>query len=237
MSYNNKLIIVKAKLKGNFKLNNCGSHYTISNNGRDVFYYFKNSDNRWFPHKLSLNFDDFNDDLVRYCEWKLEDPYISEEKLEFYLIKLFNRIVNYKNVFEKYKVDDYLLDKNGKFNLSVFNYDIKLREKVFSNLPCYYQLNAPYSANQNWHLFSLMIKSGTTKDLYRDVAELSRDEFEKELCSEELKFEYVEHYGENNRFYFEFVDENDDAFNVIKIVFYIVENNKIKLFFCKDNYH
>jgi hypothetical protein len=65
---------------------------------------------------------------------------------------------------------------------------------------------------------------------------LSRADFEKELNTDELGMEYVEHYGDQNKFYFEFVEE-ETGFEFAKIILYLIENNKIKFFFLKDKYH
>ena len=50
------------------------------------------------------------------------------------------------------------------------------------------------------------------------------------------RMEYVEHYGDQNKFYFEFVEE-ETGFEFAKIILYLIENNKIKFFFLKDEYH
>jgi disulfide oxidoreductase YuzD len=82
----------------------------------------------------------------------------------------------------------------------------------------------------------MAVKSTIESETYKDLAELSRADFEKELSSEGLKMEYVEHYGDQNKFYFELIDDIED-FEYVKIVLYLIENDKVKFFFLKDNYN
>ncbi len=227
---------MKIQLAKNYQLNNCGNYYTISNKERDVFYYYKDCCLQGFPNQLNVNTKDFDDALLKYCENKMNDNYLTDEQLEFYLIIYFNRLLNYKNKFDRYKIDDYLLDKNGKLSLLTLNYDKSQREKIGLNLPNYFKLDSPFSENSNWYIFNYVNKIMIESILYNDMAELSRADFEKELNTDELGMEYVEHYGDQNKFYFEFVEE-ETGFEFAKIILYLIENNKIKFFFLKDKYH
>ena len=227
---------MKIQLAKNYQLNNCGNYYTISNKERDVFYYYKDCCLQGFPNQLNVNTKDFDDALLKYCENKMNDNYLTDEQLEFYLIIYFNRLLNYKNKFDRYKIDDYLLDKNGKLSLLTLNYDKSQREKIGLNLPNYFKLDSPFSENSNWYIFNYTNKIMIESILYNDMAELSRADFEKELNTDELGMEYVEHYGDQNKFYFEFVEE-ETGFEFAKIILYLIENNKIKFFFLKDKYH
>ena len=227
---------MKIQLAKNYQLNNCGNYYTISNKERDVFYYNKDCCLQGFPNQLNVNTKDFDDALLKYCENKMNDNYLTDEQLEFYIIIYFNRLLNYKNKFDRYKIDDYLLDKNGKLSLLTLNYDKIQREKIGLNLPNYFKLDSPFSENSNWYIFNYVNKIMIESILYNDMAELSRADFEKELNTDELGMEYVEHYGDQNKFYFEFVEE-ETGFEFAKIILYLIENNKIKFFFLKDKYH
>lgn len=227
---------MKIQLAKNYQLNNCGNYYTISNKERDVFYYNKGCCLQGFPNQLNVNTKDFDDALLKYCENKMNDNYLTDEQLEFYIIIYFNRLLNYKNKFNRYKIDDYLLDKNGKLSLLTLNYDKSQREKIGLNLPNYFKLDSPFSENSNWYIFNYTNKIMIESILYNDMAELSRADFEKELNTDELGMEYVEHYGDQNKFYFEFVEE-ETGFEFAKIILYLIENNKIKFFFLKDEYH
>ena len=227
---------MKIQLAKNYQLNNCGNYYTISNKERDVFYYYKDCCLQGFPNQLNVNTKDFDDALLKYCENKMNDNYLTDEQLEFYIIIYFNRLLNYKNKFDRYKIDDYLLDKNGKLSLLTLNYDKSQREKIGLNLPNYFKLDSPFSENSNWYIFNYVNKIMIESILYNDMAELSRADFEKELNTDELGMEYVEHYGDQNKFYFEFVEE-ETGFEFAKIILYLIENNKIKFFFLKDKYH
>ncbi len=227
---------MKIQLAKNYQLNNCGNYYTISNKERDVFYYNKDCCLQGFPNQLNVNTKDFDDALLKYCENKMNDNYLTDEQLEFYIIIYFNRLLNYKNKFNRYKIDDYLLDKNGKLSLLTLNYDKIQREKIGLNLPNYFKLDSPFSENSNWYIFNYVNKIMIESILYNDMAELSRADFEKELNTDELGMEYVEHYGDQNKFYFEFVEE-ETGFEFAKIILYLIENNKNKFFFLKDEYH
>jgi hypothetical protein len=227
---------MKTQLVKNYLLNNCGKYYTISKQGRDVFYFNKESNFQGFPNQLNVNTEDFDDAFLKYCEEKMNNWYITDEQLEFYIIKYFNRLLNYKNKFDRYKIDEYLLDKNGKLSFLTLKYDKRHRKNIGRNVSNYFKLDTPYSENCDWYLFNMIVKSTTESETYKDVAELSRADFEKELSSEVLKMEYVELYGDQNKFYFELIDDTED-FEYVKIVLYLIENDKVKFFFLKDNYN
>jgi hypothetical protein len=95
----------------------------------------------------------------------------------------------------------------------------------------------PYSENKNWYIFNCVKKESINFIKEKDIAEFSRAEFEKELKTDQLRLEYIEHYESENKFYFEFVGDGDENFNFAKIVLYLVQNGKIKLFFLKDEYN
>jgi hypothetical protein len=227
---------MKTQLVKNYLLNNCGKYYTISKQGRDVFYFNKESNFQGFPNQLNVNTEDFDDAFLKYCEEKMNNWYITDEQLEFYIIKYFNRLLNYKNKFDRYKIDEYLLDKNGKLSFLTLKYDKRHRKNIGRNVSNYFKLDTPYSENCDWYLFNMIVKSTTESETYKDVAELSRADFEKELSSDALKLEYVELYGDQNKFYFELIDDTED-FEYVKIVLYLIENDKVKFFFLKDNYN
>jgi hypothetical protein len=227
---------MKTQLAKNYQLNNCGNYYTISNRGRDVFYFNKDSFFGGCPQQINVNTDDFEDQFLNYCEMKMNGCYITDEQLEFYIIKYFNRLLNYKNKFDRYKIDEYLLDKNGRLSFLTLNYDRRHRKNIQRNFSNYFKLDTPYSENCDWYLFNMAVKSTIESETYKDLAELSRADFEKELSSEGLKMEYVEHYGDQNKFYFELIDDIED-FEYVKIVLYLIENDKVKFFFLKDNYN
>ncbi len=225
---------MKTQLVKNYLLNNCGKYYTISKQGRDVFYFNKESNFQGFPNQLNVNTEDFDDAFLKYCEEKMNNWYITDEQLEFYIIKYFNRLLNYKNKFDRYKIDEYLLDKNGKLSFLTLKYDKRHRKNIGRNVSNYFKLDTPYSENCDWYLFNMIVKSTTESETYKDVEELSRADFEKELSSDALKLEYVELYGDQNKFYFELIDDSED-FEYVKIVLYLIENDKVKFFFLKDN--
>lgn len=227
---------MKTQLPKNFQLNNHLKYYTISHHGRDVFYFKKESLYKGFPNQINVKTSSFKDQLLNYCEDKMNTWDISDSKLEFYIIKYFNRLLRYKSKFELFKIDDYLLDKNGKLNIVSLNYFKERLKNVFLNLEQYFQINTPFSANQNWWLYNFIKKQNIDFEKDFDLAELNRDDFEKELNTLNLQIEYVENYHTNNKFYFEFI-KNDDYFKSAKIVFYMTTKEELKLFFLKNDYH
>ena len=228
---------MKTQLAKNYQLNNCGKYYTISNKGRDVFYFNKDSFFVGFPQQLNVKTEVFNDQFLEYCESKMNSWYRTDEQLEFYIVKYFNRLVTYKEKFKTFMIDEYLLDKNGRLSYNTFNFDRRLRRKIFQNASNYFQNDVAYSDNINWYIFNCIKKQAIDFKKNKDFAECSRAEFENELCNDELRHEYVEHYDSDNKFYFEFVGDEDENFNFAKIVFSLTQNGKMKLFFLKDNYN
>jgi hypothetical protein len=228
---------MKTQLAKNYQLNNCGKYYTISNRGRDVFYFNKESFFGGFPQQLNVKTEAFNDQLLEYCESKMNSWYRTDEQLEFYIVKYFNRLITYKEKFKLFKIDDYLLDKNGRLSYNTFNYERRLRKKIFQNASIYFQNDVAYSDNINWYIFNFIKKEAIDFKKDKDFAECSRAEFENALSNDELRHEYVEHYNSDNKFYFEFVGDEDENFNFAKIIFFLTQNGKMKLFFLKDNYN
>ena len=228
---------MKTQLAKSYQLNNYNHYYTISNKiGEDVFYYRKNSNFYGFPNQISVKTETFNDDYLNYCERKMNRWYLSEDELEFYIINYFNRLLKYKNKLTLYKIDDYLLNKNGRLSIVSLNFYKERLKTVFNNLDQYVKLNSPYSTNHNWWLFNFIKKQNIDFEKDYDFAELNRQDFEKELNNDKLRFEYVEHYHPQNKFYFEFI-KNNDGFTIAKIVFYMTTNDEVKLFFLKSEYH
>lgn len=228
---------MKTQLPKHFQLNNCIKYYTISHHGRDVFYFNRESFFSGFPHQMNVKTEVFNDQLLEYCESKMNGGFITDEQMEFYIVKYFNRLVTHKEKFNLFKIDDYLLDKNGKFSYNTFNYDRRLRKRIFKYAVNYFHLDTPFSENKNWYIFNCIKKESINFEKDRDIAEFSRAEFEKELINEQLKHEYVDHYDAENKFYFEFVGDDEENFDFAKIVLYLVQNGKVKLFFLKDKYN
>jgi hypothetical protein len=228
---------MKTQLAKNYQLNNCGKYYTISNKGRDVFYFNKESFFAGFPQQLNVKTEAFNDQFLEYCESKMNSWYRTDEQLEFYIVKYFNRLITYKEKFKTFMIDDYLLDKNGRLSYNTFNYDRRLRKKIFQNASNYFQNDVAYSDNINWYIFNFIKKEAIEFKNDKDIAECSRAEFENALSNDELRHEYVEHYDSGNKFYFEFVGDEDENFNFAKIVFSLTQNGEMKLFFLKDNYN
>jgi len=227
---------MKTQLPKNFQLNNYVEYYTISLHKRDVFYFKKASFFEGFPKQININTSVFKDQLLDYCERKMNTWDISEEKLEFYIIKYFNRVLQYKSKYELFKIDDYLLDKNGRLSIVSLNYYGEKIKNVFFNLELYFQINECFSTNYNWWLYHFIKKLNIDFQNDYDFAELSRQDFEKELNSDNIKFEYVENYHPKNKFYFEFI-KNDDGFTTAKIVFYMTTDDDLNLFFLKNEYH
>lgn len=228
---------MKTQLPKNFQLNNCIKYYTISHHGRDVFYFNKESFFSGFPQQMNVKTESFNDQFLEYCENKMNSWNCSDEHLEFFIVKYFNRLITYKDKFKLFKIDDYLLDKNGKFSYNTFNYDRRFRRRIFKYAVNYFNLDTPYSENKNWYIYNCIKKESINFEKDKDIAEFSRTEFEKELNNDQLRLEYVEHYDAENKFYFEFVGDDNKNFNFANIVLYLVQNGKVKLFFLKDKYN
>lgn len=230
---------MKLKLAKNYQLNNCGRYYTISNcEGKDVFYFKKSNINYGFPFYSNIKIDVFEDELLYYCERKMSQCCLSNEKFEFFLITYFNRILKHQAKLNLYKIDEHLLNKNGKLSITLLNYDLDRISSFAENLNLHLSINIPYSPNYNWWIFNTVQKMITYNYFERDsdVAELSREDFEKELNCDLLKMEYVEHYSHDNKFYFEFV-KNEDNLPKAKIVFYMTTKEQVQLFFLKNEYH
>jgi hypothetical protein len=94
----------------------------------------------------------------------------------------------------------------------------------------------PYSENKNWYIFNCVKKESINFIKEKDIAEFSRAEFEIELKTDQLRLEYVEHYDPENKFYFEFVGDDEENFDFAKIVFFMTQKGKIKFFFLRDQY-
>ena len=227
---------MKTQLEKNYQLNNCIKYYTISHHGRDVFYFNKESFFRGYPNQMNVKTEALGDQLLDYCEAKMNISNVSDEQVEFYIIKYFNRLLKHKDKYNLFKIDDYLLDKNGKFSYNTFNYDRKFRKKIFKNAANYFQNDVPYSENKNWYIFNCVKKEAADFEKDKDNAEITSSEFEKELSNDLLRHEYVELYDSENTFHFEFIDDEDENFKFAKIVFFLTQNGKIKLFFLKNEY-
>ena len=90
---------MKFKLENEYTLNNCGNYYTVCNkDGTDVFYFRPEFAEEGFPAQINVLTSKFSDAFMNYCERKMNEVNISDEKLQFYIIKYFNRLLKYKGV-------------------------------------------------------------------------------------------------------------------------------------------
>ncbi len=223
---------MKIKLPNDYKLNNCGNYYTVSDyHGRDLFYYKPEYLFQGFPAQINVLTSKFSDQFLSYCEQKMNDLYISDEKLQFYIINYFNRLLKYRT-FDIYKIDEYLLDKNGSFSPILHAYYLSRYNSVTNNMELYFKPNLPYSINnQNW-FFKIVEKQIFNIEIEPGIIEIDRADFERELSIDALKFEYVEGFHTSNQFYYEMIEEEHFK-PYFKECYYMTVDKHLQFFFVK----
>ena len=110
---------INNRLKPAYQFNKRGRAYTISQvDGKDLFYYRPSKYELTgidYPHNLSVNIPVLGDQLLVFCANQIAYSYMSEEKLEFYLATIFNRLLQHKNC-ELFFIEDCVLDRYGAYN-------------------------------------------------------------------------------------------------------------------------
>ena len=223
---------MKFKLENEYTLNNCGNYYTVCNkDGTDVFYFRPEFAEEGFPAQINVLTSKFSDAFMNYCERKMNEVNISDEKLQFYIIKYFNRLLKYRT-FDIYKIDEHLLDKNGRFNTILHENYLSSYHSVSNNLELYFKPNLPYSSNTHDWFFKFVEKQIFKIELESGIIEIDRSDFEKELSCDALKFEYVDGFHSSNKFYFELVDESHIK-PYFSECYYMTLNDQLQFFFLK----
>ncbi len=222
-----------------YQLNKRGRAYTISQvDGKDLFYYRPSNYELTgidYPHNLSVNIPVFGDQLMAYCANQIAFSYISEEKLEFYLVSIFNRLLKDKNC-ELFFIEDCVLDRNGAYNEMLHDYFNDRYIDIYVNPDAFYQVKEAYSLKYNTPLFLYINKEINRKELCKDAFKIPRKLFESVLVSEQLGDAYVEEYHPNSSFYFEKNKGIGSFSDYFTGVFFMVLEQRVQLliFVSKD---
>ena len=217
-----------------YQLNKCNQLYTISDyEGKDLFYFIKDEKNPFnisYPYTISTNTMVFNDLLMDYCINRISNNYLSEEKLEFYLMIYFSRMLTY-DFSSAFYIDECVLDKNGKYNSILNKFHQRKYNEIRFNTADNIMLNTPYSEFYNTTVFKFINKEFKRDELYKDLIELNRKTFETSLITENLKDAYVSSYHLNSRFFYEFNTDDNDKTDFYTGIYFVILNNQIQLLF------
>lgn len=217
-----------------YQLNKYDELYTISDyDGKDLFYFIKRDLNPFFisyPYSISTNTKAFNDLLMNYCITRISNDYLSEEKLEFYLMIYFSRMLTYE-FCSLFFIDECVLDKYGKYNNILNKFHQRKYNEMYFNSAANIILNTPYSESYNTTVFKFLNKEFKRDDLFIDLIEINRNTFETSLLTENLKDAYVCSYHSNSRFFYEFNNEDNNNTNFYTGIYLMILNNQIQLLF------
>ena len=220
----------KTSLRSSFRICNRGNIYIIGYiDGRDVFY-FRPPKNPMtgisFPHNISVNISFFEDHLMYFCIQQIATRHLNEEKLLFFLTKIFNRMLEHDN-YELFFIEDCILDRNGQYNELLHNYFNDRYIDMFINPYGFYSVNVPYSLSYNKDLFLFMTKEIIWSELKKKVRKIDRTAFEAALVSKELADAYVEEYNHESLFYYE--QEIDSHNNGITGGYLMILESRVQL--------
>jgi hypothetical protein len=184
--------------------------YTISDKkGRDLFYFNSKQHpffNAGYPSMISINPLAFNDRLIDYCFNQIHNHIQPDEKVEFYLMKLFTRALSYK-FCNDYFIDENILDARGKYKEVLHRHYVSRFMEVFYNRKDNVKINHPYTASVDCFIFKFYNLKRVRMNLLSNSIEVSREVFEFALVNESLKSAYVQEYHPDSRFFHEFNDD------------------------------
>lgn len=221
-----------AQLNPNFQLCKKGDVYTISHlGGRDLFYYRPPAypiigiD---YPHNLSINIANFGDQIMAHCATQITYNCHSDQRLEFFLIILFNRLLKHVD-HEIYFIEDCLLDRSGSYNPLLHE---SFNERYIDLLITpnqFFKLNEAYSLQYNSSLFLFIVKEMKKNEYTKNAQKIPRKIFESAISNEQLADAYTEEYHSDSEFYFE-KNKGLGSFDILfSGAFFMVLNQRIQL--------
>jgi hypothetical protein len=184
----------------NYSIRKQGKFYIISNDHKDIFYYNTSVQQYTYPHQISIDIFYFEDVFLDYIYNKINFRNIPENKIEFYLNLYFARLIKYPD-FEKFHIDDMLLNRNGRLDPFLFNFYENFYFSIESNIAKYLIPGKSYSKETSGLVFHYMETKSTSDVLLAECEEITRSQFEEHLSNFELQFTYVEFYYKSNVFY------------------------------------
>ncbi len=215
-----------------YTLRKQGVFYVISYKNKDVFYYNIKTLLNYYPYKMSVDHNYFDDKYMNYIMNKLMWHNISEAKEKKYLILFFKRLSSY-DAFHNFKLNPMSLDKNGKFNINAHNYYTKNYYKISNNPLQYVTADKPYFEGQSNLIFNYLEREIDDYVLEVECKKVVRSQFEEQLSNIELGLAYVEFYSDENEFCYAKIIENSDFFGHFTFCYYLFKNNKLELCFFK----
>jgi hypothetical protein len=187
-------------ITSDYSIRKQGKYYIISNEYKDLFYFTKSCEQHIYPHQVSVDIFYFDDIYLDYIYNKISFTYLPEDKVEFYINLYFARLLKYPE-FEKFHIDDMLLNRNGRLDPFLFNFYANQYFSIESNIPSYLIPGKSYSKATSGLVFQYM-ETKTTRDvIVAECEKITRIQFEEHLTNYELQYEYVDNYYDTNVFY------------------------------------
>lgn len=206
------------------------NHYQVFNtNGKLLLYY-----NIRINDLLALTFIDSNidfnniaDELVSYCVRKIQSEALNGVKIEFYLEKMTERILiseEGKNML----IDDYFLNWEGKFQLSLYNVYHKIKERIINNLDTYFQMEVPYTEQSDPFMMDILNTTGFHSLWLSNGLKINREIFESNIPNLKTGLAYVDVYHSNAKYFIIWDKEKpqDEEYGYVMMV-----ENKIVLLY------
>ncbi len=187
--------------------------YVISDDltGRDLFYFevFKQDDMIFFDSNLVFKTKKLKD-LIEL----LISNDLPNETVEIIAAKLFTSVKRIK-YYDQFYFDDCVLDKNGKLNFDSYKL---LQQLNYEKLKSDGEYDVPISRNNYPDLFAVVNNELCIHKnrVMKDSKSITKIQFEFHLINEPLKFEYVNVYDKDNKFYRHKSEEGYDTYFILR---------------------
>lgn len=183
-----------------YTLRRDGGFYIIADSRKDIFYFNRSTVEPYFPIKISVNLNGFNDPYLNYAFKRLSFEGASVCEKSVYVKLLFKRLLK-KYDFKNLEICSTLLNSEGRFSTHAYKHYVDTFREIDDRKHALVKRCTPYSSLCNVPVFNYF--TSIFHELVQDTSynPVSRIEFEKQLITSELGEVYVEFYSENNSFF------------------------------------
>lgn len=178
----------------------------------------------WYWIESNVDFDFINNSVIRYCISKIQSNSLVQEKVEFYLHKMIERILSNENA-SKFIIDSCFLNGHGKWQPSLYYTYQRLKSKIAEDLDSHLKPEFAYTINDHHIIFDIINSIQVYTKIKAVWIEIDMSFWENQITNFQVGLSYVDLYHPDATFYSSF-DENDST-----TTFLMVLENKIVMFY------
>lgn len=178
----------------------------------------------WNCIESNIDFEFINNSVIRYCLSKIQSNALVQEKVEFYLHKMIERILSNENA-SKLIIDSYFLTTQGKLKPALYYTYQKLKSNIADNLDSFLKPEFAYTVNDHHIIFDIINSIQVYSKIKEVWIEIDMSFWENQIPNFQVGLSYVNLYHSDATFYSSF-DEYDRT-----KTFLMVLEDKIVMFY------